>query len=805
MAAIYHAEIPVDLAGASRERPLPVQFFRGDNDSHIFTAWVGDSANPEAGLLAGTVAGTALRGDGVTVTLSGEKGSATVPVTFNGITVQATPCRVTLPQAAFRIPGMIKVSIVLTDGETTTTVLSLSGSVAQTNTDAVTDPEELIPNLSALQTAAAQAIAAAEDAETAAESVPALVAPTFNTTTAYAAGDYVYYNGSIWRFTAAHAAGAWTGSDAVQTTVTGEFSDLKSAFADDLSEYLSFKPFLKKNVYIETQNGNESAYSGWSATDFISCHGEKLLLINTVEATAYNIFYNSSKAKIKGFTLAVGDNTVDVPNDAYYYRISNETAAMESMTIKTALYIRSMEEAERSQAYDRMGNALLSGIGKASVRTIYVPYTFASGQKYHITIKNSTASISEMRIVSAPNLNQDSIIYSYPVGGGYAVEMDYSCDVSNALYVAIIAVSGTTGFNADYTIFADYNPYNYIGRVKENVDCVIGNYPAYYDAYMQTKQNTIKSVSPLHGIQFAFITDLHFPYNAGNSLELLQAIRKNTAVNLVICGGDFVRAYGGQDDIDMARDRVLDYAKTLYSDWACLRGNHDFTIRTSAQDTSGITETDDYTYGAIIAPMAEWRYDVPAPTVNFYNETQHIGANYCWVLTNEKQKIKIIGFCDMPVTNTTKSFGVVNTITNAYARYFAQLLEDTNGYNVIVATHAPMTAQLQGGYDNHLTTIIEAFANKTVATWGNYNVDFSNNTAILVCCISGHNHTDQSLVVNNVLHINSTCDASYNDDGYNRQVGTVTEQAFDVFTVNFSTRHIYGTRIGAGTDRSWSY
>lgn len=253
MAAIYHAEIPVDLAGASRERPLPVQFFRGDNDSHIFTAWVGDSSNPEAGLLAGTVAGTALRGDGVTVTLVGEKGAATVPVTFNGVTVQATPCRVTLPQAAFTIPGMLKVSIVLSDGTTTTTVLSLSGTVVQSNTDAVTDPDELIPNLPALQTAAAQAIAAAADAETAAESVPALVAQTFATTTAYAAGDYVYYDGALYRFTAAHAAGAWTGSDAVEITVTDEFSDLKSAIdliEDTESDYTVSGSFA--NLIYET-------------------------------------------------------------------------------------------------------------------------------------------------------------------------------------------------------------------------------------------------------------------------------------------------------------------------------------------------------------------------------------------------------------------------------------------------------------------------------------------------------------------------------------------------------------------------
>ena len=54
------------------------------------------------------------------------------------------------------------------------------------------------------------------------------VAPNFLTTTAYAAGDYVYYNDVLYRFTAAHAAGAWTGSDATQVVLGNEVTDLKS-------------------------------------------------------------------------------------------------------------------------------------------------------------------------------------------------------------------------------------------------------------------------------------------------------------------------------------------------------------------------------------------------------------------------------------------------------------------------------------------------------------------------------------------------------------------------------------------------
>lgn len=58
------------------------------------------------------------------------------------------------------------------------------------------------------------------------------IAPVFNSSNTYAAGDYVSYNGNVYRFTAAHS-GAWTGSDVAATTagegISNEVSARKSA------------------------------------------------------------------------------------------------------------------------------------------------------------------------------------------------------------------------------------------------------------------------------------------------------------------------------------------------------------------------------------------------------------------------------------------------------------------------------------------------------------------------------------------------------------------------------------------------
>ena len=54
------------------------------------------------------------------------------------------------------------------------------------------------------------------------------VALEFSTTKTYAVGDYVIYNGTLYYFTANHAAGAWTGSDATEQTVDDALKQIRS-------------------------------------------------------------------------------------------------------------------------------------------------------------------------------------------------------------------------------------------------------------------------------------------------------------------------------------------------------------------------------------------------------------------------------------------------------------------------------------------------------------------------------------------------------------------------------------------------
>lgn len=73
----------------------------------------------------------------------------------------------------------------------------------------------------------------------------ASVAPIFDSTAAYTAGSYCNYNGQIYRFTADHAAGSWTGSDVTAVNVGGELSDLKQDFSKYNTEVLGLYPQMQ--------------------------------------------------------------------------------------------------------------------------------------------------------------------------------------------------------------------------------------------------------------------------------------------------------------------------------------------------------------------------------------------------------------------------------------------------------------------------------------------------------------------------------------------------------------------------------
>ena len=88
------------------------------------------------------------------------------------------------------------------------------------------------------------------------------------------------------------------------------------------------------------------------------------------------------------------------------------------------------------------------------------------------------------------------------------------------------------------------------------------------------------------------------------------------------------------------------------------------------------------------------------------------------------------------------------------------------------------------------------------------DTDFSNAKGDLIGYFAGHSHTDSHTVTSDISVITTRCDgAEENTEALKneRVAGTITEQSFDVFTVNKKTGTIHATKIGAGADRTITF
>lgn len=204
--------------------PLDVRLFRmfqGDEYANRIGCYL---YNGEAEITpGGSVAGEVILPGGGTVALIGA-------VSGNLIYVDLT-------DDCYAAPGEITVSVTWTNGTATVTALQGHGVISITQTGAVSGdaPETVAELILAIDTAVS--------------SIPsdysallATIAPNFSSEANYGAGEYVWHSGTLYKFTAAHPAGSWTGTDAESVTIAGQlkqlFDNTVTATAQETTSYL---------------------------------------------------------------------------------------------------------------------------------------------------------------------------------------------------------------------------------------------------------------------------------------------------------------------------------------------------------------------------------------------------------------------------------------------------------------------------------------------------------------------------------------------------------------------------------------
>jgi hypothetical protein len=234
--ATIQINLTCELQEAVKVRYLDGNLFSQDNQGNQINITVFDNGEPAT--LGGSVTANVLLSDG-----------STVPAT--GGTITGNVVSITLPAAAYAVPGLASIIVKLTADGVITTIAAVVANVYQSSTDTVIDPGTIIPSIQDLIDDIADAVA----------TIPAdystlwtTLAPAYSNTATYPVGQYVTYNGGLYRCTTqVTTAGDWSSNSGNFTAavICTDLFDLKQS----ISPLSPFDLIYQRNYNKTTSNG----------------------------------------------------------------------------------------------------------------------------------------------------------------------------------------------------------------------------------------------------------------------------------------------------------------------------------------------------------------------------------------------------------------------------------------------------------------------------------------------------------------------------------------------------------------------
>lgn len=602
--------------------------------------------------------------------------------------------------------------------------------------------------------------------------------------------------------------------DYVTADVAADVADLKNA-----SEYRNSANVLDLNAFDGTSYTTNGITYAWDT------HGNCTVTGTASPSASLRILYNQTAAILPGISAGdefyVGFNGTTVYLEVYEYIGSSATLLSQTkVPVKlklsssaTGMLVRlrvstntgpgSTGEVVSPRIYNAVTNKQLEEeIPRMTYRTYY-PY---SAHVPTFTVDGTTITFHLNRAL-LEYMERDGTLQRTMInmesGDNLIVPHD-SYAICNLANSNALEVKNKAALNAlserDYVILF----YNSNGNVRGLFDkYVIDNrvtalqnqiasgisYPSYYDTHIASKSNTINTL--LSGITsgdaFVFCTDIHYPDNQMHSPQLINAICRNTSITKVILGGDYIN----REDLKATALTKINQTAGMYEyadvDTFRVVGNHEFNNPAASAQ-----------YEANELSASELRF---AMFNTFANKATFDPNTLSYYFDNESQKIRYF-------------VGAVNrssALNSNSIKWIADQMEETpTGYGVVVIFHTIIqktdNTVSPTGSAASLVSLLDAAKAKTSVTIDGNTYSYSGKTFDVICAICGDKHMDINYTTSGGVNIiATTTDSSQELGDLTRTTGTTTETAFDVVTINRTTKKINFTRIGAGSDREFTY
>ena len=338
--------------------------------------------------------------------------------------------------------------------------------------------------------------------------------------------------------------------------------------------------------------------------------------------------------------------------------------------------------------------------------------------------------------------------------------------------------------------------------------------PAWWEEPARRVAEKVRARAPSCPGAFVFATDLHVPSNCGSSGALFARLAFETGVRTVLCGGDIPEAFGSKAELEASiaayREKWVARAESGGCDFYPVHGNHDFTIRASAEENDGWTFESGYTRETLLDTAAVRRDAVVfdgAPGVCAY-----------YFDRPEARLRTIVADTSDSVTRDRPFWGVVDGIGREQLLWLAReaLGSAPDSWGVAIVQHCPMFDAAVAS-DREVFApwkrVVDAYRRRRAVDVCGETVDFSSAGARVLFVVAGHHHAERAFASDGLWHLEQPCDAAY-FDYVNRSgpggpkmpekvAGTATEQTLDVVQADQKRGLLFLTRLGGGFDRTF--
>ena len=310
--------------------------------------------------------------------------------------------------------------------------------------------------------------------------------------------------------------------------------------------------------------------------------------------------------------------------------------------------------------------------------------------------------------------------------------------------------------------------------------------PKYYRNHMEEKSKEIlqnMEAVGKNGDTFIFITDLHWESNTKNSPALIRYLEENLNINTILCGGDLINQGTRESMEKNMHDAVRAFSNLRISSFPIAFGNHDSNWNDyGGQHDYPDRKFDKLTQYALMQKQSE-------ELVSYFTDT---GWNFYFDRPSTKTRYIILD------TGESGAF-------SAYDELSKILLNAPTGYHIVIMAHWL--------YDTNISTVcvniqkmIDAYNSRSSVSISAKTYNYSSAVANIFLLLGGHMHKDMSWSTDNgVPVVFVDCDAGRRTENtdYPFVAGTITEQAFDVISLDYINNTVKCVRIGRGVNRNF--